>query len=161
VTAIPVPAEPEDAALVPRVRSRDPDALGLLYWRHAPALLRTAYAITLVTEDAEEVVQDVFVGLPAALAGYEERGQLLSWLKRVTARRALTLLRDRRRMPRLMGVDGRRVAPGTTPEGLAVQEALAALQPELRIIVVLRELEGYSHEEIAQIVGIRRGTSEV
>ena len=161
MTAIPVPAEPDDTALVERVRSRDPEAMGLLYWRHAPALLRTAYAITLSPEDAEEVVQDVFVALPSTLAGYEERGRLLSWLKRIVARRALTLLRGRRPTPRVLGADDCEVAPRVTLDGLAVHEALAALSPELRIIVVLRVLEGYSHEEIARIVGIRPGTSEV
>jgi RNA polymerase sigma-70 factor (ECF subfamily) len=161
VTASTATPQPDDAALVARARLREPEALALLYWRHAAALLRTAYAITLVAEDAEEIVQDVFVGLSGALVGYEERGQFLSWLKRVAARRALTLLRDRRRRLRLAGMDERPVAPGTTPEGLAVRDALAALPEDLRIVVVLKEIEGYSHAEIAEIVGIRRGTAEV
>jgi len=160
VTASPILAVLDDATLVARVRAGDPDALGALYWRHASDLLRTAYAITLTTEDAEEVVQDVFAGLGAMLSGYEERGQLLSWLKRIAARRALSILRARGRM-RDDVKDDRSVRPATTAEAIAVRDALGALPPDLRIVVVLREIEGYSHEEIGELLGIRRGTSEV
>jgi RNA polymerase sigma-70 factor, ECF subfamily len=44
---------------------------------------------------------------------------------------------------------------------LILDEALAALPDDLRVVFVLREIEGYSHAEIAEMLGIRRGTSEV
>jgi RNA polymerase sigma-70 factor (ECF subfamily) len=160
VTVSPVPDDDQDAALVSQLRDGSPEALGALYWRHASALLRTAYALTLTVEDAEEVVQDVFVGLRRALDAYEERGQLLSWLKRITARRALDILRERGRMDQATN-DGRLMAQPVSAEGIAVRDALATLPADLRTVVVLREIEGYSHAEIADLLGIRRGTSEV
>jgi hypothetical protein len=71
------------------IRADSPDALAALYREHGRALFRLAYRLTGTREDAEDVVHDVFVGLPEALGRYEERGSLAGWLKRVTARLAL------------------------------------------------------------------------
>src|SRR5437870_1199978 len=85
------------AALIEAVRAGNPEALAALYREHGAALYRLAYRLTGTREEAEDVVHDVFVGLPEALAHYEERGKLTSWLKRVTARVALIRLRARTR----------------------------------------------------------------
>src|SRR5207249_1720052 len=88
------------AVVCSRMRGGDPAALASLRgaehrqmtWHH-----RLAYRLTGTREDAEDVVHDVFVGLPEALLRYEERGRLESWLKRVAARVALMRLRQRGR----------------------------------------------------------------
>lgn len=100
MTITAVKREPE--ASLEAIRAGSSDALAALYCRHAAALHRLAYRLTRTSQDAEDVVHDVFVGLPEALAHYEERGALLSWLKRITARVALKRLRPqkRRREPR-------------------------------------------------------------
>jgi RNA polymerase sigma factor (sigma-70 family) len=64
-----------------------------LYGRYAGDLYRIAYRLTGSRADAEDVVQDVFLGLPAALRGYEEHGKLDGWIRKVTARVALSRLR--------------------------------------------------------------------
>ncbi|HWC74684.1 MAG TPA: sigma-70 family RNA polymerase sigma factor, partial [Gemmatimonadales bacterium] len=68
-----------------------------LYGRYGRALFRLAYRLTGTREDAEDVVHDVFVGLPEKLERYEERGRLDAWLRRITARTALMRLRGDRR----------------------------------------------------------------
>ncbi|PYO64311.1 MAG: hypothetical protein DMD71_13475, partial [Gemmatimonadetes bacterium] len=78
-------------------RRGEPPALAALYRAHGAAVFRLAYRLTGTREDAEDVVHDVFVGLPEALLRYEERGRLQSWLKRVAARVALMRLRQRGR----------------------------------------------------------------
>lgn len=83
-------------ALLDAVRAGDPESLAALYREHGRTLYRLAYRLTGTQEDAEDVVHDVFVGLPEALAHYEERGKFTSWLKRVTARVALIRLRGER-----------------------------------------------------------------
>src|SRR5690349_3558618 len=91
--------QPYDAAsLVARARKGGADALSELYSRFGNALMAVAYRLTGSRDDAEDVLHDVFLGLPEALARYEERGSLESWLKRVTARVALTRLRSRGRL---------------------------------------------------------------
>src|SRR5919108_165135 len=76
-------------------------ALGELYRLYGPALFKVAYRLTDSREDAEDVVHDVFLGLPEALERYEERGRLGAWLRRLTARVALMKLRKRRRQSEL------------------------------------------------------------
>src|SRR5881397_1239184 len=102
---VTVSERPESANLVERAREGDPAALGLLYDDFGASLFRLAYRLTGSRQDAEDVVHDVFVGLPEALARYEERGRLGAWLGRVTARVALMRQRGVRRR-REVGLDG-------------------------------------------------------
>jgi RNA polymerase sigma-70 factor (ECF subfamily) len=139
-----------------------PTPLERLYRDHGPALYRLAYRLTSSREDAEDTVHDVFVGLPAALDGYRERGRLESWLKRVTARVALMRLRSRRRRREVDLVEiAIEPAASGRADSLSLQAAVDALPDTLRCVVVLKEIEGYSHAEIAGILGISRVASRV
>lgn len=154
---------PDSPALVSAARRGDAEALATLYTRHGAQLLRLAYRLTGSRADAEDVLQDVFVGLPEALRRYDERGSLPQWLRRVTARVALM---RRRRIDRRSEVPLDDLATTTDDEQRAMtrallERALAGLPDALRVVFVLREMEGHSHAEIAEILGIRRGTSEV
>src|ERR1051325_8321041 len=86
--------EQDQAALIAAARRGSADALGAMYDRHAGPLLAIAYRLLQSRGDAEDVVHDVFVGLPELLRKYEERGALAAWLKTVTARVALARLRE-------------------------------------------------------------------
>jgi RNA polymerase sigma-70 factor (ECF subfamily) len=160
-------AEPTDAGsaeLVRRVRLGDREALGGLYDAFGTALFRLAYRLTGTREDAEDVVHDVFVGLPEALGRYEERGRLGAWLRRVTARVAFMRLRNRnhRREIGLEGADGVAAPPHEwTSDHAALQGAVNALPVALRSVLVLKEMEGYSHAEIAEMLSITAVTSRV
>src|SRR5882672_8301865 len=88
-----VPDDNSDAELVAAMRAGDTLALATLYTRYSARLIAVAYRLLFSAQDAEDVLHDVFVGLPEALRHYDERGTLEAWLKRVTARVALTRLR--------------------------------------------------------------------
>ena len=143
-------------------RAGDPDALASLYRAYGAALYRLAYRLTGTPQDAEDVVHDVFVGLPEALGRYEERGSFAGWLKRVTARVALMRLRTRSRRREVM-------LNATLPadqrpadvESMALETAINALPDRLRSVLVLKEVEGYSHAEVSELLGISEGTSRV
>ena len=149
--------------LIGPVRDGDPTALGQLYEAFGVGLFRLAYRLTGTREDAEDVVHDVFVGLPEALTRYEERGRLGAWLGRVTAR--VALMRHRRsRRRREVGLDGAAevAASARMPaENLALWAALDALPPDQRAVLVLKEMEGYTHAEIAETLGISPVASRV
>jgi RNA polymerase sigma-70 factor (ECF subfamily) len=137
------------------------DALSALYQLHAPALLGLARRLTGSPSDAEDVIQDLFVGLPEAIHHYEEQGYLRGWLRRITVRLALMRLRAGR-LRREETIEAHH--PAARDDALrdtALREALASLAPDDRTIVVLKVVEGYDHREIAELLGIRRGTSEV
>jgi len=129
---------------------------------HGAALFRLAYRLVGAREDAEDVVHDVFVGLPGALRRYEERGSFAAWLKRVTARVALMRLRSgkRRREVALDNAAGQ-VQPPSTSGGDGLAAAVDTLPDHLRAVLVLKEIEGYAHAEIALLLGISEGASRV
>ncbi|HEX2167682.1 MAG TPA: sigma-70 family RNA polymerase sigma factor [Longimicrobiales bacterium] len=147
------------------VRSGSREALGELYRAHADAVFALAYRLTGSREDAEDVLQDVFVGLSHALASYTERGRFESWLKRVTARTALMRMRSRRRR-REDPIDPLAESSAVVRQGdadaasahvvdrLAMQTALGRLPQSLRAVFLLREVEGYAHDEIGDLLGI-------
>src|SRR4029453_731131 len=85
-----------DAELAAATRAGNMQALAVLYRRYAQTLMAVAYRLLSSREDAEDVLHDVFVGLPEALRKYDERGRLEPWLKRVTARVPPTRLRSGR-----------------------------------------------------------------
>lgn len=146
---------PEDEALARAAAEGSRKALGALYRRHREPVYRLAYRLTGSIQDAEDVLQDVFVGLPRALERYEERGRFRSWLLRVAARTSLMRCRARRH-PAPMDL-ARIPAPAPDDgvvERIAAGEALAALSETLRTVFVLCEIEGYSHREAAALLDI-------
>ena len=162
---LPEISSPDDAELAERLKGGDIDALDAIYHRYASSLLGLACRLTGSADDAEDVVQDVFVGLPLAMRRYVDRGKLEPWLRTVTTRVALNRLRHRgrrREVPLESQTDPPRVGGADAEVGrMILSEALAALSEDLRAVFVLREIEGYSHAEIGEMLGIRRGTSEV
>src|SRR2546428_2276790 len=158
----PPGAPPEPRDIVAAARRGDPPALAALYRAHGAAVFRLAYRLTGTREDAEDVVHDVFVGVPEALRRYEERGRLESWLKRVVARVALMRLRQlgRRREVSLDAVAGH-PSPEASADQATLHDAVAALPDPLRAVLVLKEIEGYSHAEVGALLGISAGASRV
>jgi RNA polymerase sigma-70 factor, ECF subfamily len=156
---------PDESALVARLRTGDDHALEGLYQLHARRLFGLALRLTNSRDDAAEIIQDVFVGLPLALRSYTERGAFGAWLRRITARLSIDRLRrDQRRheVPLEPDHQGTVASPaGKIDAREALERAVATLPDALRSVFVLKEVEGYSHAEIADLLGIRRGTSEV
>lgn len=152
------------STLIAAVRNGDAAALGEVYDRFARALLAIAYRLLQSREDAEDVVHDIFVGLPELLRKYEERGAFPAWLRKVTARVALARLRD---MAAQRGepLDDATQRLAATPRDLAavisLEDAMRRLSPALRAVIVLKEIEGFSHAEVARLLDISVGASEV
>ena len=151
--------------LIRRARRGDAVGIGGLYDRYAVELYRAAFRVTASRADAEDVVHDLFVRLPRALGQYEDHGHLDAWLTRMTVRLALMRLRGERR---------RRLAPAEAAYDVAaagrtdarvelseMQHAVLALPDVLRVVLVLRQVHGYSHDEIGTMLGISAGTSRV
>jgi RNA polymerase sigma-70 factor, ECF subfamily len=147
----------DDSALARAARTGSLEALAELYRRHADAVHTLAYRMTFSTDDAADVLQDVFVGLPRALRSYTEQGRFGAWLNRVTIRTCLMRMRTLRRR-REDSLDSLTTAPATPTEHsldrIALERALAALPEQFRVVFALKEIEGYSHEEIGALVGI-------
>lgn len=139
------------------------EALGSLYQLYAPGLLALVCRLTQSVPDAEDIVQDLFVGLPEALRSYQEAGRFEAWLRRIAVRLTLMRLRGSRRKREVSLEAATALPDGSDRSGhdLHLTRALERLDPEARALILLRTVEGYSHTEIAALLGIRPGTAQV
>lgn len=157
--------QPTDRELLARVAGGESSALRLVVEHHSGMVFAVAARILGSDDEAEDVVQDVFIGLPEALARYVDRGSFEAWLKRLAARVALMRLRRTRRRHVLLEAFHHTAAPNArthdSAQRLDLEHAIATLPDSLRVVFVLKEIVGYSHAEIAGLLGIQRGTSEV
>jgi RNA polymerase sigma-70 factor, ECF subfamily len=155
----------EEISLLSAV-ARGNRALGAVYTKYGDIVFACAFRCLASTADAEDVLQDVFVGLPEALSSYREQGGFESWLKRVAIRAALMRLRSRTRR-REEAIDDAQLPPITpNPEAdiidrIAARRAILALPDALRVVFILKEVEGYSHAEIGELLGMTAGASAV
>jgi RNA polymerase sigma-70 factor (ECF subfamily) len=166
-----------DLALVGRLRIGDAAALEALMDRYASRVYRLAQGILRNTADAEEVVQDVFLTLFQKIHTFEGRSALASWIYRVTINAALIKRRSRKadrevslddQLPTFLP-DGHRAGDraflwadwSQTPEAdllsretrAILERAIDELPAPYRTVLVLRDVEGLSSEEAAEIVG--------
>jgi RNA polymerase sigma-70 factor, ECF subfamily len=157
-----VAAGEPDVSLIRRLRDGDQSALDPLFRRHAPSLVALAARITGSVEDGKDVVQDVFVRLPVTAKGFREQGEAAAWLRGVTTKSALNARRrtSRRRESTETALDTLRDRADVA-SALDLSNAVEALPPPLRDVFLLKVVAGYSHQEVAELLDIKSGTSEV
>lgn len=163
---LPTDLSADEHRTIGRAANGDPEALRELHSRHAESLYEAAFRLTQSAPDARDVVQEVFVGLPEALSKYAGRGSFEGWLRKVAIRTALMKLRRRRHRREVpLGFLRARLPTRDVSDAvldrLEVERALAELPADLRAVVVLKHVEGYSHREIGRLLGITEGASQV
>ena len=166
-----------EGAVIQRLRAGDPSVLETLIERYGARVYRVAVGITRNHDDAEEVVQDVFHTLFRKIDSFEGRAALGTWLYRVAANAALIKRRGKRlelevkledHLP-MFKADGHRDGDraflladwSETPESRLLsgearemlEDALARLPAHYRAVLVLRDVEERSNEEVAEILG--------
>jgi len=154
-----------EADLVARTLSGERAAFGVLVERYAPQARRVARAVLGDPDEADDAAQDGFLSALVKLGQYDARRPFGPWLMRIVAN-AATDRRRRRQVRRVEPLDPGLVGGGPRPDTEAVRSelgerlraALAELPPRRRTAVVLFDVEGYSHAEIAEMLGIPEGT---
>jgi len=151
---------PADAAILRRVADGDVAALGVLYDRYAPALLR--FARRLERHEAEDIVQTVFMRVLRLAPAFDGAAATARpWLFAITARVAQERRRAlRRRAAAMLRFSQRppRTAPAPSDARRDLERGLAKLSVAKRTVLVLAEIEGFAGEEIAAMLGIPVGT---
>ncbi|NNK48294.1 MAG: sigma-70 family RNA polymerase sigma factor [Gemmatimonadetes bacterium] len=151
--------------LLSRLRRGEADALKKVYERYADDVYRIALRLTGSPADAYDVSHDVFLGLPEAMQRYDPERSFPTWLRGVAVRTSQMRLRSQRRRREVALPDFARIAVRAQQEAvvdrLTLERALNQLSPDLRSVVVLRELEGLSYQEIADLLGITRSAAAV
>ncbi|WP_342113585.1 RNA polymerase sigma factor RpoE [Pseudoduganella sp. OTU4001] len=159
-----------DRELVERARAGERAAFDLLVARYQRRLLRLVLRLLRDPAEAEDVVQETFLKAYRALPRFRGEAAFFTWLYRIAVNGARNAILRRRQRSGPQGIAPSQ-APAQppeigTPESMllskqvmqAIDAALEALPLELRTAIVLREIEGLSYEEIAQIMECPMGT---
>jgi RNA polymerase sigma-70 factor, ECF subfamily len=156
-TNLEMVAAPDDAQLVTRAQAGRLDAFEELVRRYRQPTYRVALRVLGDAADAEDATQDAFVQAWRSLADFRADAAFSTWMYRIVTNRCLNVLRARHRTEPLP-VD--REAPASRPDRIVearwevedLKLAIARLSPEQRAPFVLRELEGHSYQEIADVL---------
>jgi RNA polymerase sigma-70 factor (ECF subfamily) len=171
--------EPDDAELVARTRAGNHDAFRVLYQRYHRRVYALAYGVVQNADDALDVVQDGFIKAHRHLDKFEGNSSFYTWLYRIIMNLSIDHIRKHKRarhvdfddaighgqdeggedalLPRVLGQN-----PGKSLVRKEIREqigkALAELSDNHRAVLVMRELEGMSYEEMAQAMQCSKGT---
>ena len=159
----------DDAELLSRVQSGDRGAFAMLVDRHKDRLVNYLTVLVRNRERSEDLAQEVFLKLYLHAGRYEERGQFLPYLYRMATNLVRSEERTRRRRELLLHTftangNGHRAQASpqamllSTEIGERVGEAIAALPLRYRSPLTLREIEGWSYQDIASALNCREGT---
>ena len=164
VDSIPGGPDVQGSDLVRRAQGGDRSAFRRLYEDHVGRVYALCLRLTGDQEDAMERTQDVFVRAWEKLGSYRGEAAFSTWLHRLAVNVVLADRRSASRRERRVDAAAA-LGPSVTPaprSGLAVdlERAIAALPPGARAVFVLYDVEGYRHEEIAEMTGIAAGTSK-
>ncbi|HUP90596.1 MAG TPA: sigma-70 family RNA polymerase sigma factor [Longimicrobiales bacterium] len=150
--------------LVRRAQASDREAFDVLYERCVGRVYAVCLRMSADRSDAERLTQDVFVRAWQRLSSFRGDSQFTSWLHRLTVNVVLEDTRStRRRIARVMNVEDptefeHSGSSTSIDDRMDLERAIATLPPGARHALVLHDIEGFKHEEIARMLGIAVGT---
>jgi len=172
-----------DQRLVRRLKQNDERAFHELVTLYQDRIFGLMLRMIGNRQEAEDLAQEVFITVHRAIGGYRGEGRFYTWLYRIatnTCKNRIKYLKGRhfhRSLPvedtpeaHVQGQDGGPVTslhshipdPEAMVEGArleaAVQRELAALDPEHRLLIVLRDVEGMTYQDILRVTGLQEGT---
>lgn len=153
----------DEAALLQAAARGDVRAFERLYRQYAPQVHGLCLRMTGDTQIAEDCTQECFIAAWRALAGFEGRSRIGTWLHRIAVNRVLNRRRGQPSEPALsldaVEDEVMRLAVMAEDGGpIDVERAVARLPERARHVLVLVGIYGYSHEEAATLLGVAVGT---
>ncbi|HEX5438160.1 MAG TPA: sigma-70 family RNA polymerase sigma factor [Gemmatimonadaceae bacterium] len=151
--------------LLERLRAGDRAAERELYERHVDRVYRLAYRLTGDDALAEDCTQETFVRAFSRVHDFRGDARLSTWLYRIAVTVTLNVLRKVRRIERreIALADAGVAGPARSAEPdlkARLARAIDALPEGCRVVFVMHDVEGYTHEEIGAALGVRDGTSK-
>jgi RNA polymerase sigma-70 factor, ECF subfamily len=176
------PPDPTDGGderlLVRQAQNGDKAAFEMLVQRHQHRVFAVARGILKRQEDVEDIAQQVFVKAYFSLKGFDQRAAFSTWLYKITVNECWDLLRKKKARPLVYESDfseeqsrqytaTEREAPRApdTSDRMAMRQRLKSMLSQLdkrdRAMLVLKEVQGFSVEEIAESMGLNANTVKV
>jgi len=161
----------DEAELIERATKGESDAFAVLVERYQRRVVGVAMAVVHNQDDAVELAQETFVRAFENLSKFESRSSFSTWLYRIAANLAIDFWRregrhvvlhgedadnELKRMPSPQGDSYKSAARSELSE--RIKQALEELTPEHRAVILLREVEGLSYDEISETLQCPRGT---
>lgn len=164
--------ELQDEAIVERIRAGEGRLFGLLYQRYRGRTFALAFGMTGQCEQAEDLTQEIFLRVYERLATFQRQAKFATWFYRIALNHCLNHCRNERRRRTTVDSDdgqasglGRLQALEQADTSLMQKEiqrhirsALMSLKPEIRLLLLLKEIEGLSYDEIAERLECSTGT---
>jgi RNA polymerase sigma-70 factor (ECF subfamily) len=170
----------DDRELVDAAKTGDRDAFRTLFERYQRRAYSLAYGVVRNPDDALDIVQDAFIKAHRYLDKFEGTSSFYTWLYRIVMNLAIDHIRKSRRakavdfsdltvkegdeavgeedlLPRILGGHPGRALMDKEIRR-RIEEALGELSDNHRAVLVMREMEGLSYEEMAQVMGCSKGT---
>jgi RNA polymerase sigma-70 factor, ECF subfamily len=161
----------DEAELIEHARKGDSLAFGQLVERYQRRVVGVAMAVVHNQDDAIELAQEAFVRAYENLSKFEARSSFSTWLYRIAANLAIDFLRREGRHVVLRGEDAETEfnrlpseqgdsfkEASRTELSARLRDALGELTAEHRAVILLREVEGLSYDEISEVLQVPRGT---
>jgi RNA polymerase sigma-70 factor (ECF subfamily) len=173
ITNVKKTEEPTDEQLIARFQEGDEYAFDLLVKRYRDPLMNFIYRFVGDKTDSEDILQETFLRLYKNKHYYKEIAKFSTWIYTIAGNLAKTELRKRKRrnlfsIHNFMATEKDYELPdkGITPDKHAnavitdteIQKAIDKLSPKFKQVILLRDIQGFSYEEISQIVDIPLGT---
>lgn len=161
----------DEHELVKRARSGDPDAFEQLMTAHESRMYAVSLRMCGNREDAQDCLQEAMIRIYKALANFKAQSSFATWAYRITMNTCLDELR-RRKVRTSTSLDTM-LESGWSPsdeddtpehhtlrseQRMMLEKSIASLPDDMRAAIVLRDIQGFSYEEIAKILDINVGT---
>jgi len=132
-----------------------------LYDRYKKGMYTVAYRITNDFELAQDALQDAFISIFKSLASFRRESTIGAWIKRIVVRAALKKVKAQKKFEELEDRHtGHMIDWGDFLQAEYLEKAIQALPTGYRTVFVMIEIEGYSHKEVGEMLGISVGTSK-
>jgi RNA polymerase sigma-70 factor (ECF subfamily) len=168
----------DDRDLVRRAQGEDQEAFEELLRRHQHRVFAVAGGILRRREDVEDIAQQVFVKAYFSLKRFDQRAAFSTWLYKITVNECWDLLRKKKVRPlvyesdlseeqakQVIAAEGKNSAGPDISERLEARERVERLMEGLderdRLMLILKEVEGFAVEEIAQVLDLNANTVKV
>ena len=153
----------EDLALVERAQGGDREALGELFTKHAQTVRRLLASVVGASNELDDLTQEVFIQVFRSLASFRRESRFTTWLHQVTLYAAYNHLRRPQRLVLTDNLEPRAAPDGDVDAGpharlhsqqtiARLNDILAAIKPKKRIAFILFAVDGYSVNEISEMV---------